>query len=333
MSESLLIHQPEALLGWAAAGAAPVEFSPMAEVKQLVVSLDASTDENARDLGLWLTTLLCPVIGLGDAASALAPYCDAIVTDEAEAEALTQQVAANPVAATTLVELLRLTEAMPVNEALRVESLAYATLQAGAEYAGWLAGMARQPRPPAEQGPAVVLQREDTAVEMILNRPGNRNAMSVEMRDALNEALQTVLADPGIKSVRIAAAGKCFSTGGDLSEFGTVPDAATGHIVRGLSVPGALLARCAERVTAHVHGACIGSGVEFPAFAGHVTASSNAHFQLPEVGMGLIPGAGGCISIAQRIGRQRTAWLALSGKRIKAKQALEWGLVDEIIDE
>ena len=87
---------------------------------------------------------------------------------------------------------------------------------------------------------------------------------------------------------------------------------------------------CAARVEARLHGACIGSGLEFPAFAGRVVAQDKVHFQLPELKFGLIPGAGGCVSIARRIGRQRTAWLVLSGERIRARQALDWGLVDSI---
>jgi enoyl-CoA hydratase/carnithine racemase len=61
-----------------------------------------------------------------------------------------------------------------------------------------------------------------------------------------------------------------------------------------------------------------------------VTAAPDAYFQLPEVGMGLVPGAGGSVSLPRRIGRQRTARLALGGERIDAETALAWGLVDEI---
>lgn len=330
MSVPLSVLTPTDLAGWTLSGPAPAAFSPLGENKALVLALDAGAEAGLAD---WLRSLVCPVIGLGESSAALADTCDVVVQAEAEARLLVQHIEAHPVAATTLVEVLRITETLPMDQALRVESMAYATLQSGAEYRAWLAGMETQVEPPAEDGPAVLIERDNARLEIILNRPGNRNAMSVEMRDALDEALQLALTDEAIESVSISGRGKCFSTGGDLSEFGTVPDPATGHVVRGLSVPGALLARCAARATAHVHGACIGSGVEFPAFAGRVTASANAHFQLPEIGMGLIPGAGGCISIARRVGRQRTAWLALTGKRIKARQAQEWGLVDEITDD
>jgi enoyl-CoA hydratase/carnithine racemase len=67
-----------------------------------------------------------------------------------------------------------------------------------------------------------------------------------------------------------------------------------------------------------------------PAFASHVSAAPGATFCLPEVGMGLIPGAGGTAGIPRRIGRHRTAWLALTGTRLDAATALDWGLVDEL---
>jgi enoyl-CoA hydratase/carnithine racemase len=83
-------------------------------------------------------------------------------------------------------------------------------------------------------------------------------------------------------------------------------------------------------VTARLHGACYGSGIELPAFADRVVAASDTRIALPELGLGLIPGAGGTVSLPRRIGRHRTAWLALSGAAIDATTALGWGLVDEV---
>ena len=109
---------------------------------------------------------------------------------------------------------------------------------------------------------------------------------------------------------------------GDLDEFGTTPDPATGHIVRTTRSPAWWLARCAAQTSVALHGACIGAGIELAAFARQVTAAEDAFFQLPEVALGLIPGAGGTVSLPRRIGRQRTAWLALSGRRVDAATAL-----------
>ncbi len=86
----------------------------------------------------------------------------------------------------------------------------------------------------------------------------------------------------------------------------------------------------ADRVTVELHGACFGSGIELPAFAGRVVAAPDTTIALPELALGLIPGAGGTYSLPRRIGRQRTAWLALSGRPIDAHTALGWGLVDEV---
>jgi enoyl-CoA hydratase/carnithine racemase len=79
-----------------------------------------------------------------------------------------------------------------------------------------------------------------------------------------------------------------------------------------------------------VHGPCFGAGVELPAFAGHVIARPGTTFTLPEMAMGLLPGAGGTVSLPRRIGPARAAWLALSGATLDLATALEWGLVDAV---
>jgi enoyl-CoA hydratase/carnithine racemase len=150
------------------------------------------------------------------------------------------------------------------------------------------------------------------------------------MRDALCEGLALALADETQGDVLLDGAGPSFSSGGDLDEFGTLPDPAHAHAIRATRSPAALLAALAPRVTAQVHGACVGAGAELPAFAARVVARADAWFQLPELALGLIPGAGGTVSLPRRIGRQRTAWLALSGERIDAATALRVGLVDEV---
>jgi 1,4-dihydroxy-2-naphthoyl-CoA synthase len=109
-------------------------------------------------------------------------------------------------------------------------------------------------------------------------------------------------------------------------------DPTTAHLVRTSRSPARLLAQLSERVVAHVHGACVGAGAELAAFAHRVVAHPGTWFQLPEITMGLVPGAGGTASLSRRIGRHRTASLALTGDRIDARRALAWGLVDEVTD-
>ena len=136
--------------------------------------------------------------------------------------------------------------------------------------------------------------------------------------------------DASVERVVLDGAGPSFCSGGDLAEFGTLPDPATAHLVRLTRSPARLLAELGPRLEVRLHGACIGAGIEMAAFAGRVIAHIDAVISLPEVGLGLIPGAGGTVSLPRRIGRHRTAELALGGGPIDAPTAQKWGLVDAI---
>jgi len=150
------------------------------------------------------------------------------------------------------------------------------------------------------------------------------------MRDALVEALDLALIDPEIRSVELRASGACFSIGGDVAEFARISDPGTAHWIRTLRLPARRAMHLADRLRVRVNGAAIGAGVEIACFAQRITATADAWFQLPELHYGLIPGAGGTVSLPRRIGRQRTAYMALSMRRVPASIALGWGLIDAI---
>lgn len=245
------------------------------------------------------------------------------------AERLAGAVRANPFAATIAAELLRLTAGLCFADALKIESLAYSTLLGGAEFARWRARTAIAGPSPVPAQPLSV-QRKGDRLTLTLDDPANRNAMSAPMRDALYEALANALDDPTRPDVLLTGAGRCFSTGGSLAEFGTARDLAEAHAVRTLHSCARALDALGARGAVHLHGACVGSGIEIAAAAQCRIASGDAWFQLPEVTMGLIPGAGGTATVARAIGRHRTLWMLLSAKRIGARQALDWGLIHAI---
>jgi hypothetical protein len=316
-------------------------FSALADTPVIVV--DAVTwrqpdpDIQAVCIGVDRTGALPPVdpsqfdVLLTSAPDAPAPWVSKPYEQlAAHVEQLTVAVHKWPVAATTACRVLRLNESVPFAPALEIESFAYSALLGGAEFARWHAQ--RRPEPvPQSNAPLVLVDREGDVVTLTLNHPQAQNAMTAEMRDGLHAALATILDDPSEPSVCLQGAGKCFSTGGALAEFGTATDLAQAHVVRTLRSCAALLDRLGARARVRWHGACVGSGLEVAAAAAHRTATADAWFQLPELPMGLIPGAGGTASVARAIGRHRTAWLLLSGKRIDAPKALAWGLVHGIV--
>jgi enoyl-CoA hydratase/carnithine racemase len=235
-----------------------------------------------------------------------------------------------PIAASVLCHLLRVSEAMALRDAITMESLAYSTLLGGGEFARWLAARKAAP-PPPEAGPFVQMAREGDDVTVRLARPAGRNPICAGMRDALFEALAAVLDDPSMPRLRIEGLGSSFSTGGMLAEFGTARDLAQAHAVRTLRSCAVLLDALGDRAEVVLHGACVGSGIEIPAAAHRRLARPGAFFHLPELRMGLIPGAGGTATIARAIGRHRAAYMALSARRIDTETALEWGLVHALL--
>ena len=301
----------------------------------LVLDLDDLSQLRSSDLSdlvQWISRQFCPVIGLGSPQSILANSVDVVVESASELQCISRRILANPQAATVLVQVLRTIEHLPALEGLVVESLGYATLQSGAEHIRWLAQHQQKSSsiPNEGSGPPILVERENNRLTLVLNRPENDNAYSVEMRNALVEMFTLVNLDESIELVNITANGRCFSTGGDLSEFGKVSTPTLGHLIRSEVFPARLMLANPERFHVHVHKACIGSGLEIPACAGRLTAAPKTLFWLPELSMGLIPGAGGCVSISKRIGRQRTAYMVLMNKKIDAQTALDWGLIDAI---
>lgn len=215
-----------------------------------------------------------------------------------------------------------------VADAVATESLAYSALLAGPEFAAWRTEHPARPEPPVPAD-AVLLDREGDVLRITLNRPDRRNALGHGLRDALIDGLDVLAADPALRA-ELRGAGPSFSSGGDLDEFGTAADPATAHVVRLARSAGLRVHRDRDRITPYLHGACVGAGIEVPAFAATVVAAPDAWCQLPELSLGLIPGAGGTASVTARIGRWRTAWMALTGARVTARHALAWGLVDRI---
>jgi len=311
------------------------------DIPLLVIDLDASpTMPNEANA-------LRPKLVIGHSASTSSPYVDHVdialtTSDEAgrpwvhvddlgaALADLSSSVARHPTASIVATQVMRTNEGVDATRALVIESTAYGMLQGGSEHVEWLANERRHARDDADLEPDVVVERSDDALTLTFNRPRRRNAYRARTRDELVAALELALLDDTITNVHLLGAGSCFGSGGDLSEFGTVHDGATGHLIRSDRNAAHLLSRLGERTIAYVHGPCYGAGVELSAACSTVIAAPDTTMTLPEVSMGLIPGAGGTWSVPRRIGRHRATWLAVTGTSIDAERARQWGLVDDI---
>ncbi|NDH96576.1 MAG: enoyl-CoA hydratase/isomerase family protein [Actinobacteria bacterium] len=239
---------------------------------------------------------------------------------------LVAAIIARPQAAATTAVHLRTLPGEPL-AALHQESLAYATLQGGAEHAAWLASQGRRTR--NDDAPRVTLTDEPD-LTITLTRSRLHNLLDRRGRDELAEAFRAAaLIAPG-RPIRWRADGPSFCAGGDPAEFGSVTDPATAHLIRMASSPGPAVLAVADRLSVDVHGACVGAGIELAAMASSVVAHPDTRFRLPELTMGLMPGVGGTWSIGRRIGRRLLLQWLLLDLEIDVDTALAWRLIDVV---
>ena len=292
-----------------------------------VVDLDAA----AADAIAELAALPTVIVGVGAPEAPAAAFADVVLAPDDPALArLDAKVREAPRAAIALALLLRGANGRSIGDGLVAESAVYSMLQAGPEFAAWRAAHPVHDR--GDTAARVRVEREDGVLRVTLTRAAVHNALDRQMRDELYAAFTVAASDPDLRVV-LRGEGPSFCAGGDLDEFGSRPDPATAHVIRLQRSVGRLIATMADRVEAVLHGACVGSGIELPAFAGRVVARPDTRIGLPELELGLVPGAGGTVSVTRRIGRHRTAYLALSGDVIDAATALDWGLVDAVTEE
>lgn len=213
-------------------------------------------------------------------------------------------------------------------DGLLAESTTYSMLQAGPEFRAW---RDRSPATPAGDGGQRVRHRASGPVhEVVLCRVDRHNAIDNRMRDELFAALETARRDPNA-AVIVRAEGASFCSGGDLGEFGTFPEPVASHLIRMSRSLALSFCELGPRLVVGLHGASLGAGIELAAFAAHVVAAEDTEVGLPEATMGLIPGAGGTVSVRRRAGARRLLELLVGGQPVDASTALGWGLVDEVV--
>ena len=167
---------------------------------------------------------------------------------------------------------------------------------------------------------------------MTLNRPEALNVYNIQMRDDLYEVLSAVRDDDEVRVAIFKGAGeKAFCAGADLSEFLTAPSPVEARKVRFDRDVWGLLLSMPQPLIAALHGYVLGSGIEMALCCDIRIASQDAQFGLPEVGLGIIPAAGGTQTLPRTVGRGKALEMLLTGRWIDAKEAYEFQLVNSVV--
>lgn len=165
-----------------------------------------------------------------------------------------------------------------------------------------------------------------------LNRPQLLNAINMEMRDLLWEALHAAEDDPDVHAVIFKGAGdKAFSAGADISEFGTAPSFVEARRARRERDLWGFMLGMGKLLVAAIHGYALGAGIELPMCCDLRIASEDARLGLPEVNLGYIPSAGGTQTLPRHLPRAVAAQMVLTGDPIDARTALRYGLVHRVV--
>src|SRR5260370_41404584 len=153
------------------------------------------------------------------------------------------------------------------------------------------------------------------------------NALSQTVRDGLKRGIEAAAANDAVKAIVITCAGRPFIAGGDISELGKPP--AAPHLPEVLN----RIENASKPVIAAIHGTALGGGFEVALTAHYRIAVPSAKCGQPEIKLGLIPGAGGTQRLPRLIGVEKALDVILSGSPFGAREAKEWGVVDELAEE
>jgi 3-hydroxyacyl-CoA dehydrogenase len=165
----------------------------------------------------------------------------------------------------------------------------------------------------------------DIAVLTLNSQPVN--ALSADVRDGLAEGFRQAIADDSVKAIVLVCEGKTFIAGADISEFGKAPRGASLFEVQ------TAMENSPKPAIAAIHGTALGGGLEVALSCHYRVAVPSARCGLPEVNIGLLPGAGGTQRLPRIVGVEKALEMVTSGQHVPAKACLEMGLVDEIVPE
>lgn len=178
----------------------------------------------------------------------------------------------------------------------------------------------------------LLYQKQDGVAWVVLNRPQVLNAYNIRMRDELHQALEAIRDDPDVGVVVFRGEGRAFCAGADLSEFLTAPPPAAARRARWERDVWGLFLGLPQPLIAALHGYVLGSGIEIALCCDLRLAARGTRFGLPEVGLGIIPAAGGTQTLPRAmVPRGKALEMLLTGDLIDADEAHRLGLLGRVV--
>jgi len=171
----------------------------------------------------------------------------------------------------------------------------------------------------------VSLERHDVVAIVTVNSPPV-NALSVAVRGGIMDCVKRAIADSEVKAIVLTCAGRTFIAGADITEFSKPPQPPSLHEVL------AEIENSPKPVVAAIHGTALGGGLEVALACHYRVAVKEARLGLPEVKLGLLPGAGGTQRLPRAVGPELAVKMIVGGDPISAADALKNGLIDEIVE-
>jgi 2-(1,2-epoxy-1,2-dihydrophenyl)acetyl-CoA isomerase len=185
----------------------------------------------------------------------------------------------------------------------------------------------------------IAVRREGAIAVIELQRPQALNAVTVTMGQELNAATDAIARDSAVRAVVLTGAGRGFSAGADLKGLGDIPLLPSGkpdlgHLLEEFYNPFVIrLRELPQPVVAAVNGIAAGIGCSFALACDHVIAARSSAFLLAFVNVALVPDGGASVLVSARAGMSRGLEMALLGEKVPAERALEWNLVNEVVDD
>ena len=178
----------------------------------------------------------------------------------------------------------------------------------------------------------LIYEKKDGIAYVTLNRPESLNVYNIQMRDDLYEILGAIKDDNEVKIGIFKGSGeKAFCAGADLSEFLTAPPPVLARQVRWEHDLWGLFLNIPQPLIAALHGYVLGSGIEIALCCDIRIASQDVRFGLPEVGLGIIPAAGGTQTLPRLVGRGKALEMLLTNQWVDAEEARRIGLVNQVV--